>query len=264
MPHLNVNGSSLFYQESGHGVPLVLLHGFPLDHRVWHHQAHDLSGVCRVITPDFRGFGHSHDNTAFTIQSLAEDIYVLLAQLRALPCVLGGLSMGGYVSLAYERAYASTLRGLMLIDSRASADSPEGKAGRNTMIDLAKTSGSSAIAQAMMPKLLAPGSIESHPDLVAELKTIMENCPSQTIQHALAAMRDRSDMRSTLSRIAAPTMILVGESDALVSKAEAEEMHKSIPGSTLNIIPASGHMTPIEQPQQVSRAIRNFLANLGS
>jgi pimeloyl-ACP methyl ester carboxylesterase len=264
MPHLNVNGANLFYHESGHGSPLVLLHGFPLDHRVWHKQVHDLSGVCRVITPDFRGFGQSHDNSPFSIQSLAEDIYVLLAQLRALPCVLGGLSMGGYVALAYERAYASTLRGLMLIDSRASGDSPEAKAGRDTMIQLAKTSGSSAIAQAMMPKLIASSSMDTHPELVAELKTIMENCPSQTIQHALAAMRDRSDMRSTLSRIAAPTMILVGDSDALVSEAEAGEMHKSIKGSTLSIIPSAGHLALMEQPQQVSRAIRTFLTTLAS
>jgi 3-oxoadipate enol-lactonase len=264
MPHLNVNGANLFYHESGRGLPVVLLHGFPLDHRVWHKQVPELSSVCRVITPDFRGFGQSRDHSSFTVQSLAEDIYVLLAQLRALPCVVGGLSMGGYVALAYERAYASTLRGLTLIDTRAAGDTPEGKAGRDTMIELAKTSGSSGVAEKMMPKMLAPATIESHPELVAELKAIMENCPSQTMQHALAAMRDRPDSRPTLGRIAAPTLIIVGDADAITPKTEAEEMHKDIRGSSLNVIAGAGHTSPLEQPQQVSRAIRHFMGTLAS
>lgn len=264
MPHLNANGANLFYHESGYGLPVVLLHGFPLDHRVWHTQVAELSGMCRVITPDLRGFGHSHNNAPFSIQSLAEDVYVLLSQIRALPCVIGGLSMGGYVALAYERAYASTLRGLMLIDTRAAGDTPEGKAGRDTMIELAKTSGSSGVADKMMPKMLAPASIDGRPELVAEMKSIMENCPSQTVQHALAAMRDRADFRPTLSRIAAPTLIVVGEADVITPKSEAEEMHKSIRGSTLTVISGAGHTSPLEQPQQVSRAIRHFLGTLGS
>src|SRR5271163_726550 len=125
MPLLSVNKTNLFYHEAGHGVPVVLLHGFPLNHQIWKHQVHDLASVCRVITPDFRGFGHSHDAQPFTIQSLAEETYLLLSQLHALPCVIGGLSMGGYVALAYERLYAATLRGLMLIDTRAANDTPE-------------------------------------------------------------------------------------------------------------------------------------------
>ena len=265
MPTRTVNGTTLFYQESGRGLPLVLLHGFPLDHRVWHKQVHDLSGVCRVITPDLRGFGQSLGGGAFTIASLAEDLYVLLSQIRALPCVLGGLSMGGYVALEYERQYASTLRGLILIDTRAADDAPDVRAGRDAMIELAKTAGSAAVAGQMLPKVLAPGAFDSRPDLVAELKSIMEACPPQTIEHAQAAMRDRPDYRPTLQRIAAPTLIIVGESDAMTPPTLAEAMHQSIPGSTVSIIKDAGHMSPIEQPQQVSRAIRHFLvSSLGS
>jgi 3-oxoadipate enol-lactonase len=264
MPHLNVNGANLFYHESGRGLPVVLLHGFPLNHHIWHKMVPELSGVCRIITPDLRGFGQSPDNTAFTIQSLAEDIYVLLSQIRALPCIIGGLSMGGYVALAYERAYASTLRGLALIDTRAANDTPEGRAGRDTMIELAKTSGPRAVAEAMLPKMLAPTSLETRPEIVAELKAIMENCPAQTIQHALAAMRDRPDFRPTLGRIAAPTLIIVGDADAITPQAEADEMHNAIRGSMLNVIPGAGHTPPLEQPLQVSRSIRHFLGKLAS
>ncbi len=261
MPTRTVNGTTLFYNEAGRGLPLVLLHGFPLNHHIWHKQVHDLSGVCRVITPDLRGFGQSVGGGAFTIASLAEDLYLLLSQIRALPCVLGGLSMGGYVALAYERQYASTLRGLILIDTRAADDAPEVRAGRDVMIELAETTGSAAVAAEMLPKVLAPGAVDSRPELVAELKSIMEVCPPQTIQHAQAAMRDRPDYHPTLQRIAAPTLIIVGDSDAMTPPSLAEAMHQSIPGSTISIIKDAGHLSPIEQPQQVSRAIQHFLVS---
>ncbi|HEX4054089.1 MAG TPA: alpha/beta fold hydrolase [Tepidisphaeraceae bacterium] len=264
MPTQSVNGTNLSYHEAGHGLPVVLVHGFPLDHRIWHAQTHDLAAVSRVITPDLRGFGHSADGGSFTIQSLADDLYVLLSQIHALPCMLGGLSMGGYVALAYARQYSSTLRGLMLIDTRAAADEPDARAGRDAMIELARTQGSSAVAEKMMPKMLAPGTAESHPHVAAELNSMMHACPAQTIQHALAAMRDRPDARPSLARIAAPTLILVGDSDVITPPAAAEEMHQAIRGSTLTVITGAGHMSPMEQPHQVSRAIKQFLVALSS
>ncbi|MGD0542061.1 MAG: alpha/beta hydrolase, partial [Tepidisphaeraceae bacterium] len=121
-----------------------------------------------------------------------------------------------------------------------------------------------AVAEKLMPKLLAPATVQSQPDVADELRSIMQSCPALTIQHALAAMRDRPDLRPSLSRIAAPTLIIVGDSDALSPPALAEEMHKSIAGSTLSIISGSGHMTPMEQPQLVSRAIKHFLVSLSS
>ncbi len=264
MPVQSVNGTKLSYHEAGHGLPVVLVHGFPLDHRVWHAQIHDLSSVRRVITPDLRGFGQSAGGGSFTIQSLADDLYVLLCQIHGLPCVLGGLSMGGYVALAYARQYASTLRGLMLIDTRAAADDAEARAGRDAMIELAVAHGSAAVAEKMMPRMLAPGTPESHPHVAAELNSIMQACPAQTIQYALAAMRDRTDSRPSLSRIAAPTLILVGDSDVITPPAMAQEMHQSIPGSTLSVIAGAGHTSPMEQPHQVSRAIKQFLVTLSS
>ena len=264
MPHAAVNGTNLYYHESGRGLPVVLVHGFPLDHHIWHKQVHDLAPLCRVITPDLRGFGQSTGGGSFTIASLAEDLYLLLSQIHALPCVLGGLSMGGYVALAYERHYAATLRGLMLIDTRAGADSPEGRTGRDAMIEVAKTQGSVAIADKMLPKMVAGGNVDNSAEAVREVKSIMDACPAQTIQYALAAMRDRIDYTPTLQRIAAPTLIIAGEMDVLVPPAQAEEMHKSIRGSTISMIPGAGHIAPMERPREVSRAIRHFLTTLGS
>jgi pimeloyl-ACP methyl ester carboxylesterase len=172
--------------------------------------------------------------------------------------------MGGYVALAYERQYAATLRGLILIDTRAAADDPDARAGRDALIEIARTQGSSAVAEKMMPRMIAPVTAQSQPAVAEELRSIMQACPALTIEHALIAMRDRPDLRTALPRIAAPTLIIVGDSDAITPPPIAEELHKAIAGSTLSIITGSGHTSPMEQPQLVSRAIKHFLVSLAS
>src|SRR5688572_5793193 len=119
MPERNVNGTTIAYEEKGQDTPLVLLHGFPLDSRIWKEQVASLSDRFRVITPDLRGFGRSKSNEPFTMESLADDVHALLADIGALPAILGGLSMGGYVALAYAKKYPTDLLGLMLIDTKA-------------------------------------------------------------------------------------------------------------------------------------------------
>src|SRR5580765_6907461 len=167
MPDRTINNTALHYEESGKGTPLVLLHGFPLDGRVWDAQQKSLGDRFRVIAPDLRGFGKSAPATSpFTMESLADDMHALLAEIGALPCVLGGLSMGGYVALAYVKEYPADLKGLALVDTRAEGDPPEGKEARAKMIELVKSKGPPAVADAMMPKLLAPDSLSHKPALV--------------------------------------------------------------------------------------------------
>jgi 3-oxoadipate enol-lactonase len=257
----NVKGVTFAYSESGQGTALVLVHGFPLDRRIWEDQLVNLSADCRVIAPDLRGFGDSHSDTPFTIESLADDLHVLLGEV-GLPCVLGGLSMGGYVALAFARKYPTDLLGLVLVDTRAEADTPEGKEGRQKMIDLARSSGSAAVADQMMPKMTAPGLDQRRPEVASRLRSIMNACPPKTIEHALAAMRDRPDLTGFLPSIKVPTQIIVGESDAITPVASAESMQKSIPNARLAVIKGAGHMSPMEQPAQVNHAIRMFLDGL--
>jgi 3-oxoadipate enol-lactonase len=260
MPKRTINGAALYYEEAGAGAPIVLLHGFPLDSRIWIEQRSALSDRYRAVTPDLRGFGPSADASSFTIESLADDVHALLKALNVLPCILGGLSMGGYVALAYVKKYATDLRGLMLIDTRAEGDSPEGRQGRDKMIQLARDEGSRAVADQMMPKMLAPDEANSRPAVAKQLRAIMESCPALTIEHALAAMRDRDDYTAFLASIAVPTLILVGDQDAITPPAVAEKMHRHIPRSVLEIIKGSGHMSPMEQPQQVTVAMQRFIA----
>jgi 3-oxoadipate enol-lactonase len=263
MPTQTIDGATLFFTDQGSGPSLVMAHGFPLDSRMWNAQAAELSDHYRVVCPDLRGFGQSQSQSPFTIASLADDLHKLLTAIGAVPAVLAGLSMGGYVALAYARKYASDLRGLILVDTKADADTAEGKANRDKMVALVRESGSKAIAEAMLPRLVAPEVPRTRPQLAKELRAMMESCPPKTIEHALLAMRDRPDQTAWLGSINIPTLIIVGDADAITPPVVAQSMHDKIPPSQLAIIRGSGHMTPMEQPVQVNQAIRQFMETLG-
>ena len=262
MPDVKINGQTISYAEKGRGLPLVLVHGFPLDNRIWESQIANLSDKHRVIAPDLPGFGKSQPPRQFTMESLADTLHAFLTQLKATPCILAGLSMGGYMSFAYERKYPTTLKALVLVDTKAEADTPEGKTGRNKMIETARTGGSKPIAATMLPKMISAESQQNRPQLVQQVNAIMEACPAQTIEYALAAMRDRNDFRDCLPSIAEPTLIIVGDNDPITPPAVAESMHKAIPHSKLNIIKGAAHLSTMEQPEQVNQALRQFLATI--
>jgi pimeloyl-ACP methyl ester carboxylesterase len=263
MPSVNVSGTTLHYAEQGRGPKtLVLVHGFPLDSRMWDGQREALADAARVIAVDLKGFGKSNSNEPFTINSQAQTLHEALAQINALPCILCGLSMGGYIALAFARKFPKDLQALMLVDTRAEGDTTEGKANRDKMIELVRKDGSTAVADQMMGKMLSPDTVQHRPQVVRELRDIMENCPPRTIENALVALRDRDDQTSLLPSIAVPTLILVGQDDAITPPAVAEAMHHSIPNSQLQIIQGAGHMSPMEQPEQVTQAMRRFVQAL--
>jgi pimeloyl-ACP methyl ester carboxylesterase len=267
MPERDINGVKIHYTEQGSAaggrgaakVPLVLVHGFPLDSRMWEAQSAALAPVRRVVAPDLRGFGRSRSDAPFTLESLADDLHALLSAVGALPCVLAGLSMGGYVALGYVKKYPADLRGLILVDTKAEADTAEGKQGRDKMIDLARSQSSKAVVDQMMPKMLARDADGQRPQTAKALRQIMEACPPTTVANALAAMRDRPDRSGELSAIKVPTLILVGDGDAITPPAVSESMAGKIPGAQLVVIRGAGHMSPMEQPEQVNRAIKAFL-----
>jgi 3-oxoadipate enol-lactonase len=248
----------LWFSEAGrtNGRSLVLVHGFPLDGRIWADQIDELSRWARVIVPDLRGFGRSHCNNPFTIESLADDLHGLLTEIGALPCVLAGLSMGGYVSLAFAEKYSSDLSGLILVDSKAEADSPTAREGRGRMIELVRAGGSAAVAEAMLPKLI-------YLQAVAErVRSIILDCPPLTIEHALAAMRDRRDYTEWLAASALPLQVIVGEHDAIAPAAAARDLVGRIGRGGLSVIPDAGHLAPLEQPGRTTKAIIEFLESL--
>jgi 3-oxoadipate enol-lactonase len=253
MPICKLNDLKIAYTDRGAGPASVLLHGFPLDSRVWEEAADHLEGKFRVITPDLRGFGRSPSNAAFSIESLADDVHQFLTALQIVPYFVGGLSMGGYVAQAFAKKYPAELKALALIDTKAAADTAEGKAGREQMIELVRQKGSRAVADQMFPKMIAARSAESV--AAKKLRSIMESCPALTIEHALAAMRDREDFTSLLPKLTIPILIVVGADDAIASPEVARAMHQSAPRSKLAIIPGAGHMVPLENPQAFAQAM---------
>jgi 3-oxoadipate enol-lactonase len=259
MPTRTINGVSVCYQDRGRGKPVVLVHGFPLDSRMWEAQVEALSDRYRVIAPDLRGFGQSQSDEPFTIASQADDLHSLLKDLGALPCALCGLSMGGYIALAFARSYSSDLKALALIDTRAEGDTEQGKQNRDKMIKLVREQGARAVADQMLPKLIAEQTAQHRQDIAHKLRHIMESQSPRTIENALAALRDRDDYTRDLPGIRVPTLVLVGEHDAITPPSISEAMSKLIRHPTLVIIQRAGHMAPMEQPEDVTTVMRRFL-----
>jgi pimeloyl-ACP methyl ester carboxylesterase len=265
MPTCPINGVTIHYEQGGEehkADALVLLHGFPMDSRMWREQLGALSGARRIVAPDFRGFGKSSETGPFTIEQLADDTMALVERLKLGRIVLGGLSMGGYVALAFARKYPSALRGLMLLDTKAEADGAEARENRDRMIAIAREKGARPIAEAMLGKLIPEESAKRRPQLVRELRLMMEEQRPHTIANALAAMRDRPDQTASLASIAAPTLIVVGEKDAITPPEVARGMNERIPRSTLKVVSGAGHMSPMEQPEQVNTAVEQFLGGI--
>lgn len=265
MPSININGINLSYTEKGNAAtrpPVVLVHGFPVDSRVYAHQLEQLSKLTRVITPDLPGFGQSKTAVPFTITAIAETLHEMLKKIDALPCVFGGLSMGGYIALAFARQFPADLRGLILNDTRAEADTSDGKNTRNEMIEIAKTKGARAIADQMEPKMLSPKTLVARPEVVAKFRAMSHDVPAETMVNALTAMRDRIDYAESLASIAVPTLVIVGEDDAVTPPESAQTLVEKIPQATLARIADAGHLSPIDQPEAVTRAIEQFLGKL--
>lgn len=253
----------LSWEEAGRGTPVVLLHAFPLNRKMWAPQAEALAGRCRVITPDFRGHGESGvAEEDSTMERLAEDVRGLLDHLKLERVALGGLSMGGYVALAFVRRWPERVRALVLADTRAGADTEEGRKGRYETAALAEREGSAAIADLMVPKLLGPATLEHKPEVVAAVREMILEASPAGIAAALRGMAARPASFDLLPQIECPTLIVVGEQDGLTPPADSEAMAKAIPNSKLVKISEAGHLSGLEQPAIFNRSLEKFLAKV--
>jgi pimeloyl-ACP methyl ester carboxylesterase len=248
-----------FDDTGGASVPLVLIHGFPLDRTVWTAQAKGLGGVARVIAPDLRGFG----GTALpagpvSMDTYAADVAALLDALDVGRAVVGGVSMGGYVAFAFRRLFPDRVRALVLVDTRPGPDSADGRKARDDMAVLARSAGAGAVAAKMLPKMVGSGAA---PGYGQSLSDLMSRQPVAGIVAALGAMRDRVDSTPDLARIAVPTLVVSGAEDALVPPSEAEAMVKAIRGARLALVPGAGHLSNFEAPAVFNEAVRTFLGS---
>ena len=250
----------------GEGMPVLLVHGFPLDHSMWRGQIELLSGRYQVIAPDLRGFGGSPaEGETATMEQMADDLDALLGALGVdEPVVFCGLSMGGYVGFQFWRKYRERVRGLALCDTRALPDSPEAAAGRLKLAETVLRDGTGFLAEAMLPKLFAPATIEREKDMVeSQRQSILAASPAG-VAAASRGMAARPSAVDYLPRISLPTLVVVGSDDAISTPDEMRSIAAAIPGSELVVIPNSGHMTPLENPAAFNTAIERFLRRVES
>lgn len=261
--HSQVNGITIAYNDRGTGLPIVFLHAFPLNRTMWATQENALSSQFRIITIDLRGHGESDAPLwRYTLDQAADDVCALLDHLAIQQALFVGLSMGGYILLAFYRKYAARMKGLILADTRAQADTAEGKDGRFQMAQIAYKKGPSAIADIMIPKLLSPMTIQTKPDLVQKVRAMIESTQISGITGDLMAMAERPDSIPLLARITCPTRVIVGELDQATPPSDAELMAETIPGARLTIIPNAAHLANLEQPEAFNQIVAAFASDL--
>jgi pimeloyl-ACP methyl ester carboxylesterase len=249
------------YDDCGKGPVVVLLHGYPFNRSMWREQAEALQSTnYRVITPDLRGHGETTvTSTPATMEEMARDVVALLDQLDIERVTLGGLSMGGYVALAFYRRFPLRARALILADTRPQADTPEAARNREEQARKILREGIESIADDFLKKVLTPATLGGKPETVERVREMILQTDSQSAANALRGMAVRPDQTGFLEEIFAPTLIIVGSEDQLTPPKEAELMRREIRGSRLSVIEGAAHLSNLERPIEFNRAVLDFL-----
>jgi len=255
-------GVDIAYDDVGTGLPVVFLHGFPHDRTLWAPQLGGLLSRARCIAPDLRGFGESEIRGPYTMDSYADDVVAMMDALQIERAVIAGLSMGGYVAFALWRRHRQRVRALILADTRPGADTEEGRAKRRELIALARAKGSGAVADAQIGGMVGKTTREKHPDIADAVHRMLSMATVEGVVGALEAMMARPDSTPTLATIDVPTLIIVGEEDALTPPKEARTMHEQIAGSRLEILAGAGHVSNVERPAAFNHVASEFLGVL--
>jgi pimeloyl-ACP methyl ester carboxylesterase len=255
----------LHVREAGAGLPVVLLHAFPLSSAMWLEQRNALAGDdCRIITPDLRGFGGSQlgwDEPS--LDHMADDVAALLDTLALDRVVLGGLSMGGYVTMAFLRRHAERVLGVLLADTKASADADAARANRQRIADALDESGTTQVLlDDVLPTLTGDTTVTQRPMVQGRVRALVEAAPPAAAAWAQRAMAARPDSQDTLRAVTVPALVIVGDEDALSTREDAQTMVDALPKASLVVVPGSGHLTAVEAPEVFDAAAGEFFASL--
>jgi pimeloyl-ACP methyl ester carboxylesterase len=255
----NVNGIQIAYTDEGEGLPLLFIHGFPLNRGVWSSQVEAFKFRHRVIALDLRGFGESRASAGpVSMSHFADDIWSLLQQLGVGPVILAGHAMGGYIALAFAKAYPKLLRGLVLVGTKAGTDSAEEVYNLRATAEKVRLGGTSVVVEAMAPRMLSASNKDEL--LAASIRRFMATASPEGVRSALLGMAERPDAGGWLEKIRVPTLEIVGSEDTVISPIESETLAKSIPEAQLRVIPDAGHLVALEQPKAFNEAMRDWLA----
>ena len=253
------DGAELAVEVRGEGAPVVFIHGFPFDRTMWRHQLAGLSRWKRIAL-DLRGAGASSAPAdGYSVARYADDVVHVLDTLGVDRAVVCGLSLGGYILFDLLRRHAGRVRAAVFCNTKATADSPEAKRGRDEMAALGEREGVDAVAERLLPQLLAPATVAAQPDVAAHVRDMIGRTPLPGLVGALRALRDRPDSTPMLGAIGVPVLAVAGEEDKIAPVDVMRAMAAAIPGAQFAVIPAAGHLAPLEQPLATSRVIADFL-----
>jgi pimeloyl-ACP methyl ester carboxylesterase len=252
--------AEIFYDVAGIGPPVFLLHPFPLHHEFWLPVAQSLSTRYRLIMPDLRGHGESAlgDGPA-TMDKHATDLERLMDELDVRRAPIVGVSIGGYVIFEFWRRFRERVSALVLCNTKAGADTPEARAGRLASAEDVLQRGAEPFFESMLQKAPAETTRRSRPDLIQGALRMMRKMSPEDVAGVQGGMAERPDSVPILKTINVPALIITGDEDVLTGVPEAEVMKQNIPGSQMMVINKAGHYAAFEQPEEVGRALRQFL-----
>lgn len=248
---------------------LVLIHAFPLDHRLWQHLLDNPPDGFRVIAIDLPGFGSSSidlvgGRDGYDMDAIAGLIAETAKSCGVVRAVFGGCSMGGYACFAVLRSFPEMISGLLLSDTRATADSDSAREGRMAVIEAVENSGISAVAGSMPDRLLGETTLRGNPELVEKVRSIITDQSADAVIGALAAMARRRDSSDLLGTIDVPATVVLGSEDALVTLDEAEDLAAAIPGCELEVLESVGHLPALEAPRDFAKIVSRLTGRVSS
>lgn len=254
-------GNDISYDDGGEGIPVLLMHAFPVDRRMFAPQREALADTARLIAFDVPGAGESESGKV-SIDGIADIAAALLDHLGVRKAVVGGVSMGGYAAFSFARRHAERLRGLILANTRAVADTEDGKVARQRLARVALEMGAAEIANRMIGKLLGETTRRERPSVVASVRRMIESTPPETIATLLEALANREDSTATLGSIGVPTLAIAGEEDTLAPPEETQGWAAQISDSRFVKIDRAGHLACLEDPATFNRALTDSLNEL--
>jgi pimeloyl-ACP methyl ester carboxylesterase len=248
-----------FYSDVGSGIPLLLFHGFPFTHESFWPQLERPPKGLRILAPDHQGFGRSASaTTPVSIEAMAQDGLHLLDALNISSALVGGVSMGGYVSMALTHLKPQRVKGLFLIDTQAEADDDAQRARRESIARTCEVEGTQSLIESLLEKFFAPSTSS---DVRRRLEELMRAQNPQAVAQASLAVAHRIDAQPVLSRFVGKSLVMVGEHDVVTPVSSAKTMHRCLTGSRLAIIKDAGHLPQLEQPESFNETIERFVAH---
>jgi 3-oxoadipate enol-lactonase len=263
LPDIRVGDIRLHYEEWGSGPPLLLLHGFPFSLAIWSEVASRIGDAARVVAPDLRGHGRSDKPEGpYTMEVLAQDVLGLADALGLESFVLGGHSMGGYVAFRVAAHVPERLRGLVLVATRAEADTEEAKARRRAAVERIQREGKAPFLEEFLAGLVSDRTRTDRPQVLEQARAVAEAVPEHVLVACLDGMRERRDSRELLTRVGVPALVVVGGADRVTPPEAARSMAEALPQARLVTVPDAGHLPMLEAPEVTAASLRAFLGGL--